>query len=58
MRTRQEIEASGTRTDILTLEVLLDIRDMVADFKLAIVPQPAKELIVTKKKMGRPKKIR
>ena len=29
MRKRQEIEADGTRKDILMLEVLLDIRDLL-----------------------------
>ena len=29
MRSRKEIEADGTRKDILTLEVLLDIRDLL-----------------------------
>ncbi len=29
MRGRKEIETSGTRVDILTLEVLLDIRELL-----------------------------
>ena len=29
MRNRKEIEADSTRTDILTLEVLLDIREIL-----------------------------
>ena len=29
MRSRKEIEADGTRKDILTLEVLLDIRALL-----------------------------
>lgn len=29
MRKRKEVESSGLRTDILILEVLLDIRDMI-----------------------------
>ena len=29
MRTRKEIEADGSRKDILALEVLLDIRDLL-----------------------------
>jgi len=29
MRKRSEIEKDGTRVDILTLEVLLDIRDLL-----------------------------
>ena len=29
MRTRQEIETSGTRTDLLMLEVLLDLRSLL-----------------------------
>ena len=30
MRTRKEIEQDGSRKDILTLEVLLDIRDLLS----------------------------
>ena len=30
MRKRELIEADGTRKDILTLEVLLDLRDLLA----------------------------
>ncbi len=33
MRKRSEIESSGTRTDILILEVLLDIRDLLKEKK-------------------------
>ncbi len=40
MRKREEIEKSGTRVDMLMLEILLDIRD----------------LLIPKKKRGRPKK--
>jgi len=29
MRTRKEIEKDGTRVDMLSLEVLLDIRDLL-----------------------------
>lgn len=29
MRTRQEIETDGKRVDLLTLELLLDIRDLL-----------------------------
>ena len=42
MRTRKTIESDGTRKDILALEVLLDIRDLLAK----------KEV----KKRGRPQK--
>jgi len=40
MRSRKEIEADGSRKDILALEVLLDIR----------------ELLRNKKPVGRPRK--
>lgn len=43
MRSRSDIEKDGTRKDILTLEVLLDIRDLLKK---------------PKGKVGRPKKIR
>lgn len=33
MRKRSEIEKDGTRKDILTLEVLLDIRDLLVPKK-------------------------
>jgi hypothetical protein len=33
MRTRKEIEKDGSRKDILTLEVLLDIRDLLTKQK-------------------------
>ena len=33
MRPRKEIEADGARKDILTLEVLLDIRQLLQEIK-------------------------
>lgn len=42
MRKRREIEADGSRKDILALEVLLDIR----------------EILRKKKPVGRPRKIK
>ena len=45
MRSRIEIEKDGKRVDLLTLEVSLDIRDLLIKLKLP-------------KKIGRPKKIK
>ena len=42
-RTRQQIEADGTRVDVLQLELLLDIRDILQRKK-------------SRKPVGRPKK--
>jgi hypothetical protein len=39
MRTRKEIETSGVRPDILSLEVLLDIRDMIIALKPITIAQ-------------------
>lgn len=47
MRKREIIEADGTRNDILVLEVLLDIREMLA--------KPQKKPYAGKPR-GRPKK--
>ena len=49
MRPRKEIEADGARKDILTLEVLLDIRDLL--WRELLSKEPPE-----KKKPGRPKK--
>ena len=46
MRDRKVIEADGTRPDILSLEVLLDIRDLL------------KPKTYTGKPRGRPKKVK
>ncbi len=43
MRARAEILASGTRVDILQLEVLLDIRDLLTPTPAPIVVSPAPE---------------
>ena len=48
MRNRKEIEADGTRKDILCLEVLLDIRQLLQGLK------PAKIKEGTPRKRGRP----
>ena len=50
MREREEIIRSGTRIDILQLEVLLDIRQLLQGLK------PAKIKEGTPKKRGRPRK--
>ncbi len=52
MRSRKEIEVDGTRKDILTLEVLLDIRDLLLPINGRI-----KERKIGKPR-GRPKKIK
>lgn len=58
MRTRQEIETSGTRVDLLMLEVLLDIRDEIVNThnQMPIVREASKPY--TGKPRGRPKKIK
>lgn len=52
MRTREEITKDGTRVDILTLEVLLDIRDLFVGKMVS----PVKKTY-TGKPRGRPRKI-
>ena len=52
MRNRKEIEADGTRKDMLSLEVLLDIRQLLQGLKSAKIKEG------TPRKRGRPRKPR
>lgn len=58
MRTRQEIETSGSRVDLLMLEVLLDIRDEIVNThnQMPVVREARKPY--KGKPRGRPKKIK
>ena len=52
MREREEIIRSGTRIDILQLEVLLDLRQLLQGLKSAKIKEG------TPRKRGRPRKPR
>lgn len=53
MRNKEEIQKDGTRVDMLTLEVLLDIRELLKVGKT--IPKTGKKL---GRPRGRPKKIK
>ena len=53
MRDRNIIETDGKRVDLLTLEVLLDIRELLIPKEGKIIPKP-----YTGKPRGRPKKAK
>jgi hypothetical protein len=57
MRTRKEIETSGARVDVLSLEVLLDIRDMIiAKQTITIAPDVIPEMGKIIPELGIPEK--
>ncbi len=60
MRSRKEIESDGKRIDVLSLEVLLDIRELIVHEKNTVVHKevPIIQDQTGKKKRGRPKKIK
>ncbi len=60
MRSRKEIESDGKRVDVLSLEVLLDIRDLIVHEKNTVVHKeiPVIQNKTDKRKRGRPKKIK
>ena len=45
MRTRKEIESSGTTPSYLTVELLLDVRELLRDIKIELQKEPKVKVV-------------